>query len=284
MDWITGLRFAYALITDREREQKVHNVLQEHVEVCPLFPTSQSDARTEGSALVHAAQQQNSLEQKTSISSALGQCAPEEHAIARSDSDPERTLRVQRRKEEKRPVRARRTKQWSPEKRAAWEQQREEERRRKNERRLEGQRQEFERKRNAQRKAEEEAAARTPSLLKETLDEGKPHDQQRKDEALQAHGEQQISERMEDKAGDQKATTGTSAAHLGNNPDTASPTPMNEEFLESHLMSRVCVPRSPWHNETVIINSSVMMGIHWLANLSDVLCATFPIDHIDHIA
>jgi hypothetical protein len=158
-------------------------------------------------------------------------------------------------------MQAQRRKQWSPEERAAWEQQQEEERRRKNERRLEGQRQEFERKRDAQRKAEEEAAARTPSLVKETSDEGKPHVQQRKVEAPRVHGGQQTSERMEGKADDQKAATGTSAVHLGDDIGTASPTPMNEEFLGSHLMSRVCVPRSPWHNETVMINSFVMMGI-----------------------
>jgi hypothetical protein len=155
------------------------------------------------------------------------------------------------------------------EERERWERKQEERRRRNNERRLEGQRQEVERKREALRKAEEEAAARTQSQAEENSDEGKPHDQRRKDEAPRVHGLQQISRRTEAKAGDQ--ATETSAAPLEHDTGAASPT-MNEECSESHLISQVIY--LPF---TLLSIASI--DIHSSANLRSVLCAAFSTDH-----
>ena len=187
-------------------------------------------AHTDITSFIHAFQQQDAHDQPAGTSE---QRVPEVRVAARSDPDTEQKSLARRRHGRGRRVR------WPREERAAWEQQREEERRRETERRLEAQRQEFERKREARRKAEE-AAARTQTQARENSDEGKTR--RRKREARWIQGGRQTSGRTEVKADDQKAANETSVAHLKHDTGAASPTTINEECSESHLMAQVSVP------------------------------------------
>ena len=190
-------------------------------------------ALTDIASFIHASQQQNAHEQPAGASE---QRAPEVPVVVHSDPNPDPKSLAQRRHGRGAIRRGRRRRQ---EERTTREQQTEEERRRENERRLEAQRQEFERKREARRKAEEEATARTQSQARENSDEGKA--QRRKGEAPRIQGGRQTSGRMEVKAGDQKATTETSVAHLEHDTGAASPTAVNEECSESRSIPQVRV-------------------------------------------
>ncbi|KAI0246620.1 hypothetical protein BJV78DRAFT_123887 [Lactifluus subvellereus] len=203
-----AFRLAHAQITCSKERKKAHDVLQDHAE------------------------QQDAHEQPAGASE---QRAPEVRVVARSDPDPEQKSLAQRRYGSG-AVRARRVR-WRREERATWEQQREEERRRENERRLEAQRQEFERKREARRRAEEDATVRTQSQARENSDEGKA--QRRKGETPRIQGGRQTSRHTEVKAGDQKATTETSVAHLEHDTGAASLTTMNEGCSESRLIAQL---------------------------------------------
>jgi hypothetical protein len=204
--------------------------------------------------LVHVFQQQHAPEQPNVVN-ASEKCVSEERAVTHPDPASERILRTQRRSERRQQWRSEKKHRQRMEKRQL---RKEERRRRINEQRLEGQRREFDRIRDTRMKAEEETTAvRTQSQVRGNSDEDN-HDQRCRDDAPRVHDRQQVSRRTKTKTGGRQAATETNATHLKHDPQAGKagrPTTMNEGCRESHLTSHVCVPRLPWHNETVLIGS-----------------------------